>query len=91
MLGPNVRANVEEGLRYSLEDYARAATAQTRIYRSFQTFFEGCDVLISPTITLSPRPWTELYPAEIDGAADEHPTSTGWRSPMASRWPAIPR
>jgi amidase len=67
MLGPNVRANVEEGLRYSLEDYARAATAQTRIYRSFQAFFEGCDVLISPTITLSPRPWTELFPVEIDG------------------------
>jgi Asp-tRNA(Asn)/Glu-tRNA(Gln) amidotransferase A subunit family amidase len=67
MLGPNVRANVEEGLRYSLEDYARAAAAQTRIYRAYQTFFETCDVLISPTITLSPRPWSELYPAEIDG------------------------
>jgi len=25
------------------------------------------DILISPTITLSPRPWTELYPSEIDG------------------------
>jgi len=72
MLGPNVRANVEEGLRYSLEDYARAATAQTRIYRSFQSFFGDCDVLISPTITLSPRPWTELFPAEIDG----QPTSS---------------
>ncbi|MBR0750806.1 amidase [Bradyrhizobium jicamae] len=67
MLGPNVRANVEEGLGYDLEDYARAATTQTRIYRNFQTFFETCDVLISPTITLSPRPWSELYPAEIDG------------------------
>jgi Asp-tRNA(Asn)/Glu-tRNA(Gln) amidotransferase A subunit family amidase len=68
MLGPNVRANVEEGLSYTLEDYARAATTQTRIYRAFQTFFSQCDVLISPTITLSPRPWSELYPAEIDGA-----------------------
>ncbi len=67
MLGPNVRANVEEGLRYTLEDYARAATAQTRIYRAFQSFFETCDVMVSPAITVSPRPWTELYPAEIDG------------------------
>jgi amidase len=67
MLGPNVRANVEEGLGYNLEDYARAATAQTRIYRSFQSFFAGCDVLISPAVTLSPRPWSELFPAEIDG------------------------
>jgi Asp-tRNA(Asn)/Glu-tRNA(Gln) amidotransferase A subunit family amidase len=69
MLGPNVRANVEEGLRYSLDDYAKAAASQTRIYREFQTFFAGCDVLVSPTITLSPRPWSELYPTEIDGAA----------------------
>jgi len=67
MLGPNVRANVQEGLRYSLQDYARAAAAQTRIYRSFQTFFAGCDVIVSPAITLSPRPWAELYPTEIDG------------------------
>jgi amidase len=67
MLGPNVRANVEEGLSYSLDDYSRAATAQTRIYRSFQNFFANCDVLVSPAITVSPRPWAELYPAEIDG------------------------
>lgn len=68
MLGPNVRANVEEGLGYSLKDYARAAANQTRIYRAFQQFFNDHDILISPTITLSPRPWTELFPTEIDGA-----------------------
>jgi amidase len=67
ILGPNVRANVEEGLSYSLQDYSQAAVAQTKIYRAFQQFFEHHDILISPSITLSPRPWTELYPAEIDG------------------------
>ncbi|MBR0950983.1 amidase [Bradyrhizobium canariense] len=67
MLGPNVRANVEEGLGYTLEDHARAATTQTRIYRAWQSFFESSDVLVSPTITLSPRPWSEPHPAEIDG------------------------
>jgi Asp-tRNA(Asn)/Glu-tRNA(Gln) amidotransferase A subunit family amidase len=67
MLGPNVRANVEEGLSYNLQDYSQAAVAQTKIYRSFQQFFEHHDILISPSITVSPRPWTELYPAEIDG------------------------
>ena len=80
MLGPNIRANVEEGLRYDLEDYGRAAAAQTRIYRNFVEFFTGFDVLISPTITLSPRPWRELYPAEIDGVRPG-PISTGWRWP----------
>ncbi|MGU3494267.1 amidase [Xanthobacteraceae bacterium A53D] len=67
MLGPNVRANTEEGLKYTLSDYARAATAQTRIYRAFQTFFDSHDVLVSPTLTLSPRPWAERFAAEIDG------------------------
>ena len=67
MLGPNVRANVEEGLGYTLDDMARASVAQTRIYRSFQDYFGRYDILVSPAITLSPRPWTELYPAVIDG------------------------
>jgi Asp-tRNA(Asn)/Glu-tRNA(Gln) amidotransferase A subunit family amidase len=66
-VGPNVRANVEEGLRYSLQDGVRAAAAQTRIYRDFQRFFGEYDVLLTPAITISPRPWRELYPTEIDG------------------------
>lgn len=66
-VGPNVRANVEEGLRYGLADYARAAAEQTRIYRGWQRFFADHDLLVSPAITISPRSWRELYPAEIDG------------------------
>ena len=65
--GPNLHANVEEALRYSAEDVARASTAQTRIYRGFQGFFARHDVLVTPAITCSPRPWRELYPEQIDG------------------------
>ncbi len=65
--GPNIIANVEEGLLYSLEDAARAAMLQTRIYRDFQRFFERHDVLVTPAITISPRNWRELFPREIDG------------------------
>ncbi|HET8995145.1 MAG TPA: amidase family protein, partial [Acetobacteraceae bacterium] len=67
LVGPNVRANVEEGLRYSAEDVARAQTAQTLLYRRWQTFFQDFDVILTPSITISPRSWRELYPAEIDG------------------------
>ncbi len=66
-VGPNVRANVEEGMRYSLGDYARAAGMQTRMYRAWQHFFRDYDVILTPAITISPRSWQELYPAEIDG------------------------
>jgi Asp-tRNA(Asn)/Glu-tRNA(Gln) amidotransferase A subunit family amidase len=65
--GPNLIANVEEGLRYSLADYAVAAQRQTEIYRNFLGFFEQHDVLVTPGICCSPRSWRELYPAEIDG------------------------
>ena len=66
-VGPNVRANVAEGQRYSAADVARALTLQTLVYRRWQTFFERYDVILSPAITISPRSWRELYPAEIDG------------------------
>lgn len=68
-VGPNVRANVEEGLRYGLADVARAGAEQTRLYRVWQRFFQDHDLIISPAITISPRDWHELYPAEIDGQA----------------------
>ena len=67
LVGPNVRANVEEGLRYTAEDVARAEAAQTALYRRWLAFFEHQDVLITPAITISPRPWTELFPREING------------------------
>ncbi len=66
-LGPNVRANADEGLRYSARDVARAMAMQTAYYRRWQAFFTDYDVILSPAITISPRSWRELYPAEIDG------------------------
>jgi amidase len=65
-VGPNVCANVEEGLRYSATDVARAQSLQTTLYRRWQSFFHDWDVILTPSITISPRPWRELYPAEID-------------------------
>jgi amidase len=67
MVGPNVRANVEEGLRYSAEDIARAFSLQTALYHRWQSFFQSYDIILTPAITISPRSWRELYPAEIDG------------------------
>ena len=70
-VGPNVRANVEEGLRYTAEDVARAMVAQTALYRRWVAFFDRYDVLVTPAITISPRPWSELYPREINGEPTE--------------------
>ncbi|HQT62641.1 MULTISPECIES: amidase [unclassified Acidiphilium] len=66
-LGPNVRANVEEGMGYTAADVARALHAQTALYWAWQHFFLSHDVLIAPAVTIQPRKWTELFPSEIDG------------------------
>ena len=68
LVGPNVRANVAEGLGYSAADVARAGVLQTQMYQRWQAFFAaGTDLIITPAITISPRPWSELFPSEIDG------------------------
>ena len=66
-VGPNVHANVAEGLRYSALDVARALGLQTALQRRWHAFFARFDVLLAPTISITPRPWSELYPREIDG------------------------
>jgi Asp-tRNA(Asn)/Glu-tRNA(Gln) amidotransferase A subunit family amidase len=68
-VGPNVRANVEAALRMTAADVAGAEVLQTTMYRRWQEFFAEVDVILTPSITISPRPWSELYPAEIDGVA----------------------
>jgi Asp-tRNA(Asn)/Glu-tRNA(Gln) amidotransferase A subunit family amidase len=67
LCGPNMHENVAEARRYTAEDIARAFTAQTAIYHRWQSFFERYDLILTPAITISPRPWAELYPAQIDG------------------------
>jgi Asp-tRNA(Asn)/Glu-tRNA(Gln) amidotransferase A subunit family amidase len=68
-IGPNVAANIKEGLSYSAEDVARALMLQTALARRWHDFFTRYDIMLAPTCTISPRPWRELYPAEIDGKA----------------------
>lgn len=69
--GPNMRANIEEGLSFSAEDVARALTDQTSYYRRWQSFFEKHDFILSPAVTISPRDWHELYPTNVDGKPTE--------------------
>lgn len=66
-LGPNVRANYEMGARMTLADVTWAHAEQTRLFRRFQNTFRACDVVISPTTSVTPFPWTQSYLAEMDG------------------------
>ena len=66
-LGPNIVANMEAALKYTIADVSRAGALQTQLYQRWQDFFRDFDVILTPAITISPRPWTELFPKEIDG------------------------
>ena len=71
LVGPNVTENVAEGRSYSAADVAQALAMQADYHRRWQTFFETCDVVIAPTVTVQPRDWHELYPTKIDGQATQ--------------------
>lgn len=66
-LGPNVRANYETGARMTLADVTWAHAEQTRIFRRFQNTFRDYDLVIAPTTSVTPFPWTQLYLEEMDG------------------------
>jgi amidase len=67
-LGPNVRANYEMAAHMTLADMAWAHAEQTRIFRRFQASFRNYDLVLSPTVPVSPFPWTQLYLEELEGA-----------------------
>ncbi|MCX7375794.1 MAG: amidase [Alphaproteobacteria bacterium] len=67
LLGPNIRANYEIGAKMTLSDAAWAAGEQTRLFRRFQTLYRDYDLVLSPTVPVTPFPWTQLYLEELEG------------------------
>ena len=66
-LGPNIVANYELGSAMSLADAAWAHGEQTRIFRRFQRTFCDYDLVMAPTVPVTPFPWTQLYLDELEG------------------------
>lgn len=71
-LGPNPRVNYEMGAAMSLKDCAWAQTEQTRILQRFQAIYADYDLILSPTTSVSPFPWTNLYADTINGEKQEN-------------------
>ena len=64
---PNVRATYESALATPMADIAAARRTQMELYQSFTSIFDNFDVVICPGVSISPFPWTDLNPREIDG------------------------
>ncbi len=66
-LGPNIRANYEIGAAMSLADAAWAHGEQTRLFRRFQALYRDYDLVLAPTVPVTPFPWTQLYLEALEG------------------------
>lgn len=66
-MNPNLVANIEQGLKLSAEEMARAEKNRTLIYQRVHRFFEKYDLLITPTVAIPPFPVETPYPKEING------------------------
>lgn len=67
--GAHIISNVEMGRQMTLSDRAWAHAEQTRILRKFNALMQNFDVILLPTSPVSPFPWTQSHPTEIDGQA----------------------
>lgn len=71
-VNPNVRSNIAAAQKMEAKSIGWAAREQYRLMRDFHAFLEDFDVLICPAVTVTPFPFAELYPREIDGEPMEN-------------------
>ena len=69
---PNIRSSYDAALATPMEDIARARGVQMELIRRFQAVTDRYDVIICPGVSVSPFPWNELNPTEVDGVPVEN-------------------
>src|SRR5580700_10475403 len=65
--GPNLRGNVEAGLKLTALDYAAAEQVREGIFHRFRKLFERYDVLLTPAAPVKPFPVEMNFPDTING------------------------
>ncbi|HEX9419757.1 MAG TPA: amidase family protein, partial [Methylomirabilota bacterium] len=58
--------NIEQGLRLTPEEIARAEVLRTTLWHRVRTFMETRELLILPTVAVPPFPVEQPYPTEIN-------------------------
>lgn len=77
--GVNVGNNIRAGLRASVEELGAAEQARKRIREQFAALFRSYDLLLTPTMAVSPFPVVENYPRTVGGREME--TYVDWIAP----------
>jgi len=71
-VNPLVMGNIEQGLKFSIQDVARAHRQRSEIWDRVRKFFDNYDLLLTPTMPIPPFPAEAQYPTEIGGQPMEH-------------------
>ena len=66
-VNPLVMGNIEQGLKLSIQDVARAHRQRSEIWERVRHFFDNYDLLLTPTVPIPPFPAETQYPTEIGG------------------------
>ena len=77
--GANLKGNVEAGLEVTSLDIARAQADRARTIEEMRACFESYDLLVTPSMAVSPFPVTENYPTTVGGR--EMATYVDWIAP----------
>jgi amidase len=72
-----LKSEIEEGLRLTGADVARAETAHGQLRRRFQALLEKYEYFVLPTTQLPPFDVNQPYPTEIAGVTLDNYISTG--------------
>lgn len=64
---PNILNNYRAALATPMADIAKARRRQMDLFQRFRSLFDRFDLVICPGVGVSPFPWRDLYPREVDG------------------------
>jgi amidase len=65
--GPNLKGNVEAGLKLAVLDFAAAEQKRQEVFHRFRELFDRFDILLTPTAPVRPFPVEKNYPNDING------------------------
>ena len=70
--GPNLKGNVEAGLKLTASDFAAAEETRMAMFDRFHKLFERFDVLLTPAAPVKPYPVEINFPDTINGKSFEN-------------------
>jgi amidase len=70
--GPNLKSNVEAGLKLTATDFAAAEQIRMAMFERFRKLFERYDVLLTPAAPVKPFPVEMNFPDTINGKSFEN-------------------